>query len=106
MKGREKSNVGTRQPYVRVLGTRIDTDGVGRSSAQTLTTAEEEEFVPYSTFTPWCDQERYAFTAQADQSKHNLLMKITYKLAVTGRYQVHDLHGLEGLRPGMYPDGV
>lgn len=48
MKGKEKSNVGTRQPYVRVLGIRIDTDGVGRSSAQTLTTAEEEEFVRFS----------------------------------------------------------
>lgn len=48
MKGREKSNVGTRQPYVRVLGIRIDTDGVGRSSAQTLTTTEEEEFVRFS----------------------------------------------------------
>jgi len=48
MKGKEKSNVGTRQPYVRVLGIRIDTDGAGRSSAQTLTTAEEEEFVRFS----------------------------------------------------------
>jgi DNA replication licensing factor MCM5 len=48
MKGREKSSIGTRQPYVRVLGIRIDTDGVGRSSAQTLTTAEEEEFVRFS----------------------------------------------------------
>jgi DNA replication licensing factor MCM5 len=48
MKGKEKSNVGTRQPYVRALGIRIDTDGVGRSSAQTLTTAEEEEFVRFS----------------------------------------------------------
>ena len=48
MKGREKSNIGTRQPYIRVLGIRIDTDGVGRSSAQTLTTAEEEEFVRFS----------------------------------------------------------
>ena len=48
MKGKEKSNVGTRQPYLRVLGIRIDTDGVGRSSAQTLTTAEEEEFVRFS----------------------------------------------------------
>ena len=47
-KGKEKSSVGTRQPYVRVLGIRIDTDGVGRSSAQTLTTAEEEEFVRFS----------------------------------------------------------
>lgn len=64
------------------------------------------EFVPHSTFTLWCAQERYAFTAQTDRSKHNLLMKITYKLAVTGRYQVHGLHGLEGLPPGMYPDGV
>ena len=48
MNGKEKSSVGTRQPYVRVLGIRIDTDGVGRSSAQTLTTAEEEEFVRFS----------------------------------------------------------
>jgi DNA replication licensing factor MCM5 len=48
MNGKEKSNVGTRQPYLRVLGIRIDTDGVGRSSAQTLTTAEEEEFIRFS----------------------------------------------------------
>ena len=48
MKGKDKVTVGTRQPYVRVLGTRIDTDGVGRSSAQTLTTAEEEEFVRFA----------------------------------------------------------
>lgn len=48
MKGKEKSTIGTRQPYVRVLGIRIDTDGVGRSSAQTLTTAEEEEFVRFA----------------------------------------------------------
>ncbi|CAF4299960.1 unnamed protein product, partial [Rotaria sp. Silwood2] len=48
MQGREKLNVGTRQPYVRVLGIRIDTNGIGRSSAQTLTTNEEEEFIRFS----------------------------------------------------------
>ena len=48
MKGKEKSNIGTRQPYVRVLGIRIDTDGAGRSSIQTLTTTEEEEFVRFA----------------------------------------------------------
>ncbi|CAF0980210.1 unnamed protein product [Rotaria sp. Silwood1] len=48
MQGKEKLNIGTRQPYVRVLGIRIDTNGIGRSSAQTLTTSEEEEFIHFS----------------------------------------------------------
>lgn len=38
-----KAHIGIRHPYVRALGIRIDPDSVGRSSAQILITAEEEE---------------------------------------------------------------
>jgi len=42
---REKVNVGIRQPYLRVLGIRVDTEGTGRTAASTtLTPNEEEEF--------------------------------------------------------------
>lgn len=42
---REKVNIGIRQPYLRVLGIQVDTEGSGRSSTiSTLTPAEEEEF--------------------------------------------------------------
>jgi len=42
---REKVNVGIRQPYLRVLGISVDTEGTGRTSASTtLTPTEEEEF--------------------------------------------------------------
>ena len=37
-------NVGTRQPYLRVVGVEVDTQGPGRSSGAPLAPAEEEEF--------------------------------------------------------------
>ncbi|CAF4058374.1 unnamed protein product [Rotaria sordida] len=43
IQGKDKLNIGIRQPYIRVLGIRIDTNGIGRSSTQTLTSNEEEE---------------------------------------------------------------
>lgn len=36
--------MGIRQPYLRVVGIEVDTQGPGRSSGVVLTTAEEEEF--------------------------------------------------------------
>jgi len=42
---REKVNVGIRQPYLRVLGISVDTEGSGRTATSTtLTPSEEEEF--------------------------------------------------------------
>ena len=43
-KGREKVNVGIRQPYVRVVGIEVDTEGPGRSAGVPLAPHEEEEF--------------------------------------------------------------
>ncbi|CAF1074436.1 unnamed protein product [Rotaria sordida] len=43
IQGKDKLNIGIRQPYIRVLGICIDTNGIGRSSTQTLTSNEEEE---------------------------------------------------------------
>jgi DNA replication licensing factor MCM5 len=42
--GRDKVNVGVRQPYLRVLGISVDTAGPGRNTGVALTPAEEEEF--------------------------------------------------------------
>uniref|UniRef100_A0A0B7A8Y5 DNA replication licensing factor MCM5 n=1 Tax=Arion vulgaris TaxID=1028688 RepID=A0A0B7A8Y5_9EUPU len=39
---RDKVNVGIRQPYFRIVGVQVDTDG-SRRSAQALTSAEEDE---------------------------------------------------------------
>lgn len=42
---RDKVNVGIRQPYLRVLGISVDTEGSGRTATSTtLTPSEEEEF--------------------------------------------------------------
>ncbi|KAK3802141.1 hypothetical protein RRG08_050027 [Elysia crispata] len=41
---RDKVNVGIRQPYFRIVGVKIDTDGTGRSASNPLTPAEEEDF--------------------------------------------------------------
>ena len=37
-------NVGIRQPYLRVVGIQVDTEGPGRSTGATLSPAEEEQF--------------------------------------------------------------
>jgi DNA replication licensing factor MCM5 len=42
--GKEKVNVGVHQPYLRVVGIAVDTQGHGRSSGIPLTAHEEEEF--------------------------------------------------------------
>ncbi len=39
-----KVAVGIRNPYIRVVGFEIDTEGPGRSSGVPITQAEEEEF--------------------------------------------------------------
>merc|ERR1712037_379652 len=38
-----KGAVGVKMPYLRVVGLAIDTEGAGRSSSNTVITAEEEE---------------------------------------------------------------
>ncbi|CAH1792704.1 unnamed protein product, partial [Owenia fusiformis] len=42
--GKDKVNVGIRQPYLRVIGIQVDTQGPGRSTGATLAPHEEEEF--------------------------------------------------------------
>jgi len=42
-RGKEKGAVGVKMPYLRVVGLAIDTEGAGRSSSNTVVTAEEEE---------------------------------------------------------------
>merc|ERR1711936_977049 len=42
-RGKEKGAVGAKMPYLRVVGLAIDTEGAGRSSSNTVITAEEEE---------------------------------------------------------------
>ena len=39
-----KVAVGIRNPYIRVVGFEVDTEGPGRSSGAPVTPAEEEEF--------------------------------------------------------------
>ncbi|XP_076463942.1 DNA replication licensing factor mcm5-A-like [Babylonia areolata] len=41
---REKVNVGIRQPYFRVVGIQVETEGAGHATQATLTPTEEEEF--------------------------------------------------------------
>ncbi|RUS84279.1 hypothetical protein EGW08_007972 [Elysia chlorotica] len=41
---RDKVNVGIRQPYFRIVGVKVDTEGTGRSASNPLTPAEEEDF--------------------------------------------------------------
>jgi DNA replication licensing factor MCM5 len=42
---REKVNVGIRQPYFRVMGIQVNTEGVTGSTAQaTISPSEEEDF--------------------------------------------------------------
>lgn len=41
--GRDKVNVGVRQPYIRVIGLQVDTVGPGRSSSAPVAGEEEEE---------------------------------------------------------------
>lgn len=41
--GRDKVNVGVRQPYIRVIGLQVDTIGPGRSSSAPVAGEEEEE---------------------------------------------------------------
>ena len=43
-KARDKVNVGIRQPYFRVVGVKVNTDGSGRSASNPLTPTEEEDF--------------------------------------------------------------
>ena len=43
-KGRDKVNVGIRQPYLRVLGISVDTKGPGRSTGLAISPAEEDQF--------------------------------------------------------------
>lgn len=40
---RDKVNVGIRQPYFRIVGVKVDTEGSGRS-VPTLTATEEDDF--------------------------------------------------------------
>lgn len=40
----EKTNIGIRNPYLRVVGINVETDGVGRSTGLTFTSEEEETF--------------------------------------------------------------
>ncbi|ESO92071.1 hypothetical protein LOTGIDRAFT_191134 [Lottia gigantea] len=40
---REKVNVGIRQPYFRMVGVTVDTEGTGRSSSNLINPAEEED---------------------------------------------------------------
>ena len=40
---RERGTVGVRAPYLRVLGIRVETEGLGRASKDVRFTAEEEE---------------------------------------------------------------
>lgn len=42
-KARDKVNVGIRNPYFRVLGVQVDTDGSGRSAVTTFNASDEEE---------------------------------------------------------------
>lgn len=42
--GREKTNVGIRLPYLRVIGIQVDTSGPGRSAAGLVGPLEEDEF--------------------------------------------------------------
>ncbi|GFO48171.1 DNA replication licensing factor mcm5 [Plakobranchus ocellatus] len=41
---RDKVNVGIRQPYFRIVGVKVDTEGTGRSASNPLTPVEEEDF--------------------------------------------------------------
>ena len=41
---REKVNVGIRQPYFRVVGIQVNTEGSGRSTQSSLSPSEEEDF--------------------------------------------------------------
>ena len=40
---KDKLNVGIRQPYIRVVGIQVDTDGPGRTAANNLMSPDEEE---------------------------------------------------------------
>ena len=40
---KDKLNVGIRQPYIRVVGIEVDTNGPGRSAAGNLLSTDEEE---------------------------------------------------------------
>ena len=42
-KANDKLNVGIRQPYIRVVGIHVDTDGPGRTAAGNLLSPDEEE---------------------------------------------------------------
>ena len=41
---RDKVNVGIRQPYFRIVGVKVNTEGTGRSASNQLTPAEEDDF--------------------------------------------------------------
>lgn len=41
---REKVNVGIRQPYFRVVGIKVNTEGTGRTTQNIVSPAEEEDF--------------------------------------------------------------
>ncbi|XP_005104462.1 DNA replication licensing factor mcm5-A [Aplysia californica] len=41
---RDKVNVGIRQPYFRIVGVKVNTEGTGRSASNPLTPTEEDDF--------------------------------------------------------------